>query len=60
MSERNRKDVDADIPDSIKQDVEFRFVKTIRDALEIVWGKDVWSDTRGDVVGGKARSEARL
>lgn len=59
MSERNRKDVDADIPDSIKQDVEFRFVKTIKEALEIVWGKEVWSGGDG-VIGGKVRSEARL
>lgn len=59
MSERNKKDVEADIPDSIRQDVEFRFAKTIQEALVIVWGKEAWNV--GDLVGvGKGRSEARL
>jgi ATP-dependent Lon protease len=58
MSERNKKDVEADIPDSIKQDVEFRFVRTIGEALEIVWGKEVWA--LGSGPDGRSRTEARL
>jgi hypothetical protein len=57
MSERNRKDVEADIPASIKDEVEFRFVRTLQDALEVVWGGDAWN---ADEPSGKGRSEARL
>lgn len=31
---RNRKDVEADVPESVKQDINFVFAKTIWDVLE--------------------------
>jgi ATP-dependent Lon protease len=57
MPSRNKKDIQADLPVSIKDEVEFRFVGSIEEALEVVWGSEIWA--RGS--GGKGyRIEARL
>ena len=39
---RNRKDVEADVPESVKQDIQFVYAKTIWDVLEeaLVINKD--------------------
>jgi ATP-dependent Lon protease len=53
LPERNRKDVQADLPESLKREVEIEHVGTVEALLEAVWGRDVW-------VGGASKVEARL
>ena len=36
------KDVQADLPQSVREDMTFAFVSTIPEVLEEVWGKGVW------------------
>lgn len=59
MSHRNEKDVKADIPDSIKSEVEFKFVKTIEEALDLIWGNEIWVGS-GSLGMQNGRLEARL
>ncbi|KAI9255208.1 ATP-dependent protease La [Phascolomyces articulosus] len=45
LPERNRKDVDADVPESVKSDIRFVYAKTIWDVLEatiVMADKTVW------------------
>ncbi|RSH93124.1 hypothetical protein EHS25_007477 [Saitozyma podzolica] len=54
LPKRNFKDVQADLPQSMRTQMSFAYVGTIEEALEEVWGRDVWA------VKGGARVEARL
>jgi ATP-dependent Lon protease len=54
LPKRNFKDVQADLPESTRKQMGFAYVGTIEEALEEVWGRDVWA------VKGGARVEARL
>ncbi|WWC95654.1 ATP-dependent protease La [Kwoniella sp. B9012] len=38
----NRPDVEADIPDLVKKEIHFVYVDKIEQAIEEVWGKDIW------------------
>jgi hypothetical protein len=51
---RNRKDVQNDLPESLRNDMSIEFVGTVEELLEEVWGKDVWSNGQG------IKLEARL
>ncbi|KAK1923408.1 Lon protease C-terminal proteolytic domain-containing protein [Papiliotrema laurentii] len=53
MPTRNRKDVEADLPDSVRNEIRFVYVSTIDEALEEVWGHDLWR-------AGGPKTEARL
>jgi len=53
LPERNRKDVQADLPDSIRRDITIEHVASVEALLEAVWGREVWVDMVGKV-------EARL
>jgi ATP-dependent Lon protease len=53
LPERNRKDVQADLPDSIRRDITIEHVASVEALLEAVWGREVW-------VGGTGKVEARL
>jgi ATP-dependent Lon protease len=37
----NRKDVEHDVPIEVKRQMEFAFVRTVEEALEAAFGKDV-------------------
>jgi hypothetical protein len=54
LPKRNFKDVQADLPESTTKQMNFAYVGTIEEALEEVWGRDVWAVKSG------ARVEARL
>jgi ATP-dependent Lon protease len=45
----NRKDVDHDVALEIRNEMEFVFVRTVREALEAAFGKDTL-DFRGDAL----------
>lgn len=62
MSHRNQKDVETDISDQVREEVEFKFVRTIEEALEEVWGSEIWVGTSGAGTKGeeKEKVEARL
>ena len=53
LPDRNRKDVQADLPESIKRDVQIEHVGSVEALLEAVWGREVWG-------GGIGKVEARL
>jgi ATP-dependent Lon protease len=53
LPERNRKDVQADLPESIRRDITIEHVASVEALLEAVWGREVW-------VGGSGKVEARL
>jgi ATP-dependent Lon protease len=53
LPERNRKDVQADLPESVKRDIQIQHVGSVEALLEAVWGREVW-------VGGVGKAEARL
>lgn len=53
LPERNRKDVQADLPDSLRRELDIQHVGSVEALLETVWGRDVW-------VGGGSKVEARL
>ncbi|WVW87102.1 ATP-dependent protease La [Kwoniella bestiolae CBS 10118] len=38
----NRPDVSADVPSQVKEDITFVYVDKIEQAIEEVWGKDIW------------------
>lgn len=42
LPKRNRKDVEADLPESVRNEIAFVFVSTIDEALTEVYGRDVW------------------
>jgi ATP-dependent Lon protease len=53
LPERNKKDVQADLPDSLKKELDIEHVSSIEALLEAVWGTGIW-------VGGRSKVEARL
>ncbi|WWD20449.1 ATP-dependent protease La [Kwoniella shandongensis] len=53
MPAGNKKEVDSDVPEQVKKDIQFVFVASIEEAIEEVWGKEIWSE-------GKVRVDARL
>lgn len=54
MPRRNEKDVLADVSDEVRAEIDFRYVGTIEEALEVVWGSEVWKS------GERAKVDARL
>jgi ATP-dependent Lon protease len=54
LPKRNKKDVEADLPQSVKRDVEFVFISTVDQLLEEVFGKAIWRHGEGPKI------EARL
>ncbi|EIW71323.1 hypothetical protein TREMEDRAFT_67699 [Tremella mesenterica DSM 1558] len=54
LPKKNLREVMADLPESVKDEMDFVFVGTIEEALEEVWGKDIWTDTS------RPRLEAKL
>ncbi|WVF68322.1 ATP-dependent protease La [Kwoniella sp. CBS 6097] len=38
----NRGDVKEDVPEQVKKDIQFVYVDKIEQAIEEVWGKDIW------------------
>ncbi|WWC66051.1 ATP-dependent protease La [Kwoniella dejecticola CBS 10117] len=52
----NRPDVMADVPELVKKDIEFVFVDKIEQAIEEVWGKEIWAGGEG----ASAKVDARL
>jgi hypothetical protein len=42
LPRRNRKDVDADLPERVRKDVTFVYARTIWDALEVGFGDALW------------------
>lgn len=59
LPKRNRKDVQADLPESVKSQLEIVFVSTVEEALEEVWGREIWAVGVGSGRGG-GKVEARL
>ncbi|WVQ95874.1 ATP-dependent protease La [Kwoniella sp. CBS 9459] len=61
----NRGDVREDVPEQVKNDIEFVFVEKIEQAIEEVWGKEIWasgsdSDSgSGSPAGSKSKSASR-
>ncbi|ORY34573.1 Lon protease C-terminal proteolytic domain-domain-containing protein [Naematelia encephala] len=55
LPRRNRKDVQADLPESVRKSLEIIYVDQIEEVLQEVWGKEVWADGRDAV-----RVDARL
>jgi len=58
LPKRNRKDVQADLPESVRSELNIAFASTIDEALEEVWGRDIWAAGVGGARGVKV--EARL
>lgn len=54
MPKGNKKNVHADLAQSVKDQVEFVYVSNIDEALEEVFGRDIWREGNG------AKVEARL
>jgi len=54
LPKRNRKDVEADLPESVRNEITFVFLSTVDQAIEEVFGKDIWRQGEG------IRVEARL
>lgn len=54
LPKRNRKDVEADLPESVRNEMTFIFLSTVDQAIEEVFGKDIWRQGEG------IRVEARL
>ena len=54
LPKRNRKDVEADLPESVRGEITFVFLSTVDQAIEEVFGKDIWRQGEG------TRIEARL
>lgn len=54
LPKRNRKDVEADLPESVRSEITFVFLSTVDQAIEEVFGKDIWRQGEG------TRIEARL
>jgi ATP-dependent Lon protease len=54
LPRRNFKDVKADLPESTRRRIEFKYVSTIEEAIEEVWGRGIWANKGGGKV------EARL
>ncbi|KAK8849818.1 ATP-dependent protease La [Kwoniella newhampshirensis] len=64
MPAGNRKEVESDVPQQVKKDIQFVFVASIEDAIEEVWGKEIWAGKSGSGAGvsvpAGARVDARL
>jgi ATP-dependent Lon protease len=62
LPSRNRKDVQNDLPESVRKEIQFAFVATIDEALEEVWSKEIWAAGVDKVVMQRSgrRGEARL
>ncbi|WRT69873.1 ATP-dependent protease La [Kwoniella shivajii] len=56
----NRPDVEADIPELVKNEIRFVYVDKIEQAIEEVWGKEIWVNGGKDISSAKARIDARL
>ena len=57
---KNRKDVSADLPATIKEECTFIYTRTIWDALEAAFGRDRLWEGRGESRTGAAVEESRL
>jgi len=55
---RNKKDVQSDLPESVRSNLNIAFASTIEEALEEVWGKDIWAPGMG--LGKGVKVEAHL
>ena len=40
---RNRKDVQSDLPESVRSRLTIAFISSIEEALEEIWGREVWT-----------------
>ncbi|WVR07914.1 ATP-dependent protease La [Kwoniella sp. DSM 27419] len=58
----NRGDVQADIPQQVRDDIRFVYVDRIEEAIEGVWGKGIWASGASGAAsdGRSARVNARL
>lgn len=58
LPHRNRKDVQSDLPESVRSQLEITYISSIEEALEDVWDKDIWASGAG--LGKGVKVEARL
>ncbi|OCF34404.1 ATP-dependent protease La [Kwoniella heveanensis BCC8398] len=55
----NRGDVKEDVPEQVKRDITFVFVDNIEQAIEEVWGPNIWANQTKDTNGGKDDSKRK-
>ena len=59
---KNQKDVDADLPVSVKADLTFIYIRTIWEALEGAFGDHLWDGADGEMLRNRVQdfTESRL
>jgi len=56
---RNRKDIEADLPEKVRNEMEFAYVKTIWEVLNHVFGSGLWDESTQDSADVMGKKEFR-